>query len=205
MDLLMRKHMWPTRCLMALALLVAGASAEAAPDQASEYDIKAAMLLKLPAFIAWPAPRPDGQQISTASSLSDSAANRPLMVGVLGSDPFGDGLTSLAKRATVNDRPVQVQRVALDSLPSEGVLFISASESGRLADVLAKAGNSPLLTVSDIAGFAESGGMIELEMQDRKVSLRINKKAIEEAGLSASSKLLALARVVLFNEGEGKP
>ena len=49
--------------------------------------------------------------------------------------------------------------------------------------------------MSDIEGFAELGGMIELFTEKSKVRMRINLEAVKAANLKISSKLLRVAEV----------
>jgi hypothetical protein len=51
----------------------------------------------------------------------------------------------------------------------------------------------PVLTVSDVRGFANLGGIIEFRIIANKVRFDINVNAAESAGLIISSKLLSLA------------
>jgi hypothetical protein len=60
--------------------------------------------------------------------------------------------------------------------------------------------NMPMLTVSDTRGFAQAGGMIELERQASRVGLVINLESLSDNGLSVSSRLLRLARVINSEE-----
>ena len=76
------------------------------------------------------------------------------------------------------------------------VLFVSASEGHRLAEVLDQLRGRPILTVSDADGFAEAGGMIGLFIEDSRVRFAINLGAAESAHLTISSRLLNLARIV---------
>ncbi len=52
------------------------------------------------------------------------------------------------------------------------------------------------MTVGDVKGFAQLGGIINFIIVKNKVRFEINMKAAEEAGLKISSKLLRLARIV---------
>jgi hypothetical protein len=52
-----------------------------------------------------------------------------------------------------------------------------------------------VLTVADIPGFGEAGGIITF-LTGSRVQLRVNAAAAEKAGLSISSKLLRVATVV---------
>jgi hypothetical protein len=53
-----------------------------------------------------------------------------------------------------------------------------------------------VLTVSDIDGFAEEGGVIQFVIEEDRVRFVINLEAASRAKLKINSKLLALARVI---------
>ena len=55
----------------------------------------------------------------------------------------------------------------------------------------------PVLTVSDIGNFAESGGMIGFVTDDNKVKVEVNAKAITSAGLRVDAQLLEIAVKVI--------
>jgi hypothetical protein len=83
-----------------------------------------------------------------------------------------------------------------DDLRGCRILFIGTSEKKQLAPMLAKLRGSSVLTVADMDNFVESGGMVQLVLEDNRVRLAIDVGATARAHLKVSSKLLALARVV---------
>lgn len=175
------------RLLLLLPLLAAQISAPpAAADQniAGEYELKAAMLYNLIKFVDWP-------------SAAHSGAQAPRLLCVLGSDPFGNSLTSLASKQTLNDRPVQVRHVQNDpSVRACQVLYISSSERNRLPQILSNLQSANVLTVGEMSQFAARGGMVQFALQDKKVHFDINLDAASHSGLKISSRLLALAHIV---------
>ncbi|WP_054763237.1 YfiR family protein [Methylomonas koyamae] len=56
-----------------------------------------------------------------------------------------------------------------------------------------KPGNAPVLTLSDIADFAEKGGGIALLFRDNKVVFEVNLESIRNAGLRLPGQLLNIA------------
>lgn len=175
------------RFILMFSMLAAQVSApSAAADQAiaGEYELKAAMLYHLIQFVDWPsAAYPDPQA--------------PHLLCVLGSDPFGNSLTSLASKQTLNDRPVQVRHVQNDpSVRACQVLYISSSERNHLGQILSNLQSANVLTVGEMSQFAARGGMVQFALQDKKVHFDINLDAASHSGLKISSRLLALAHIV---------
>jgi hypothetical protein len=76
------------------------------------------------------------------------------------------------------------------------LLFVSRSQTHKLHDVISTLREQPVLTVSDIDNFIESGGIIGFRLIDNKVRFDINTGAAKTAGLSISSKLLTLASTI---------
>jgi hypothetical protein len=149
-----------------------------------EYQIKAAFLYNFAKFIDWPA----------ESFASESA---PFTICILGDNPFGKGFDPIRSK-TVKNRPVAVREI--DDAASAGgcqVVFISASEQPGLRAVLEMLGHRSVLTVSDMKGFAQAGGMISFVTEDDKVRFEINLRAANPAKLKISSQLLKLARRVI--------
>jgi hypothetical protein len=65
-----------------------------------------------------------------------------------------------------------------------------------MGGILDRAGALPILTVGEDEEFAQKNGIINFVLKDGKVRLEINLAAARKAGLTMSSKLLAVADVV---------
>jgi len=169
------------RCsLLALAMLVCSAFAGDLPDTSDEYRVKALFLYNFAKFVEWPSPLP-------AAGIS---------IGILGDDPFGDMLAQAIAGKTVNGRGFVVRHVNPEQARQCQILFVAASERKHLLAVLDAVVGSPVLTVGDMHGFAQAGGMIDFEIIDSKVRFEVNIGAAERGRLKLSSKLLSLARIV---------
>jgi hypothetical protein len=59
-----------------------------------------------------------------------------------------------------------------------------------------------VLTVGDVEGFTQAGGVIRLTNDDRRIALEISLGAADRAFLKISSRLLSLARIVEFGVEE---
>jgi hypothetical protein len=91
-------------------------------------------------------------------------------------------------------RDVATARVAgLAEARSCQILFISASETGRLDAILAELGRDPILTVTDMSRPAAIRGIIHLETVARKLRFEVDADSADQAGLRFSAKLLSLA------------
>ena len=153
-------------------------------DFAGEYELKAAMLYNLARFVEWP-----------ASTYPDPQA--PILMCVLGKDPFGSSLASTVSRKTVNSRSVLIRRLQNEKeIRTCHVLYISSSERKTIAQIFSTLNGSSVLTVGEMTQFAAHGGMIQFSLEDQRVRFDINLDATTRAGLKISSKLLVLAQIV---------
>jgi hypothetical protein len=60
-----------------------------------------------------------------------------------------------------------------------------------------------ILTIADMPGFVEGGGMFSLCIENAKIRFDVNSLAIADGGLKVSSQLLRLARNVIRKDGDG--
>ena len=170
-------------------LLLWGSSLRAQATRPSEYQIKAIFLFNFAQFVDWP-----------AGAFPDSTA--PLVIGVLGDDPFGPYLDETVRGETVRGRPFEVRRYQkIEDIRTCHILFVSPSEESRLEDILANLKHRAILTVGDGTGFAKRGGMIRFVSERSRIRMRINVAAAEAVQLTISSKLLRAAEIVTT----GKP
>ena len=145
------------------------------------YQIKAAFLFNFAKFVEWP---PE----------SFAAPTSPIVIGVLGQNPFHGDLERTAPGKTVDERPLVIKEFRS---PAEAtnchILFISTSEKERLPQILKTLAGTRVLTVGEMNGFTESGGMINFVLEGTKTRFQINNSVASSAGLKISSKLLHLA------------
>lgn len=162
--------------------LMLAASLHAQP--AGEYQIKAVFLFNFAQFVEWP---------------PEAFANpqSPIIIGVLGRDPFGKYLDEAVAGETANQRPLRVQRYRrVDEIKDCHILYISSSEDERLDQILARLRGRSILTIGDSEDFALRGGIIRFITRRNKIRFRINLPAAKAAKLVISSKVLRTADVV---------
>lgn len=180
--------------LMITILMLLGVAAQAnAQDssESSEYLVKAGFIYNFAKLVEWPA---------TAFPQSDS----PIVIGILGSDPFGPIIDRVFDGKKVNNRGFVVKRLkSLNDVKDCHIVYVSSSEAARSADAIRLAKNMPVLTIGESPGFAKHGGIINLTLEDNKVRFEVNVDAAKEADLNISSRMLALARIVQ-QSAEGK-
>src|ERR1041385_8021065 len=144
---------WRWSTVLALLLpgtiwVFSGTPALGQAAKAPEYSLKAAYLFNFTQFIEWPSNR-------------FASAEAPIVIGVLGEDPFGAVLDQAVKGKTLGARPFEIRRFKqVADVRGCHVLFVCASEAKRVAEILASSDKEGALTVSDLDRFAEQGGTI---------------------------------------------
>jgi YfiR/HmsC-like len=157
-------------------------SSRAQAQEPNEYQVKAAFLYNFAKFVDWP-----------AESFADSSA--PLIIGVVGTDPFGRALDEAINGKSVSGRQLTVRRLKWgQNLRGCHVLFISSSERQRLPQIMQSLRGSSVLTVGDVEEFIQQGGIINFILEASKVRFEINSRVADQAGLKISSKLLQLGK-----------
>ncbi len=173
------------RFLVISALIwLTASNCPAGQNAVDEYRVKAAFLFNFAKFVSWPE-----EAFETGSE--------PLVIGVLGEDPFDEYLAETVKGKWVAGRRIELRYFArARDVSGCHILFISPSEADRLDDVLGQVSGKGVLTVGDQDRFAHNGGMVNLVRSGDRVTIEICRELLTRADLRASSLLLDLAVLV---------
>ncbi len=156
--------------------------------QISEYGVKAAYLFNFAKFVEWP-----------AGAFENEAS--PILIGVLGEDPFGGELDKAVEGKNVAGRSLRIKRFGdfdenqAPQLRKCQILFIAYSEEGNLPAILRALNGASVLTVSEIEGFPQKGGIILFDLEGDRVTLGINPTTARRGNLILNSKLLHVAKI----------
>lgn len=163
---------------------VLGADPVQAAPAMDEYRLKAAFVSSFAGFVEWP-------------SDALKKTRDPIVICVLGENPFGSALDQAVNGKTVLDRKLSVRNIAGVRLAGGcQILFIASSERKHFRTLLKDPLLSGVLTVGDSDNFTTDGGVIDLQVDGDKIRILINVQAAEQSGLRISSRLLSLARIV---------
>jgi len=175
----------PLLLLLLLLLLLGPPTATAAePAVPREYQVKAAFLYNFAQFTDWP-------------PQTFASENSPLVIGILGEDPFGPALEATVRDESVRNHPLKVVRFrTVAEMPTCHIIYVARSEASRLPQILRVLKGQSILTVTDIDGAAERGVMIQFVIEHSRVRFKINPPAATDAHLNLSSKLLRVADIV---------
>lgn len=197
----------PLQVALLVSLLCLWCTGDAAArqevDEARAAKVKAAYLYNFVKFVKWP-------------EDAFAGADAPVVIGVVGEDPFGPVLDRAVREKRVGGRPITIRRIEAPAPPENPpgpdapalepaigreldrchVIYIDATGKEWCPQVIEHLLRKPVLTVSDIPTFARRGGMIELVLDESRIVFHINRTAAEAGRLQMSAKLLNLATIV---------
>lgn len=186
---------WLARMLAMATLfgLLLPPAAAAAGHSNELYDpvLKANYLYHFAKFVDWP------------SSVTRDAS-MPFTICVVGEHQVARQLWYLVRDKSLYGHELLVREVGSEAAAQKcRILFIPSSQwnvAGRWMDDLQ---STSVLTVGDIPGFCERGGIVNFWSDSGRLRFEINPRAAESAHLNLSSKLLRLARIVGENTSAG--
>jgi hypothetical protein len=173
---------------LAAGILALAGSAPARAQESLEVAIKAAYLYKLAPFVDWP------------SGAFDGPAD-PLVICVVGKDPFGPVLDRAVAGQRVSGRAITVRRLAsLDKGSRCHIAYLGGSHAQSVPDALRSVRGAPVLTVTDKA---MAPGIVDFAIDQGRVRFRVDDQSAADGGLTISSKLLSLALTVRARPTQG--
>jgi hypothetical protein len=172
------------RLRVAVLLSCALAAMPAPAAGPTDNDVKAAFLYHFASFVEWP-------------PGTFPARTTPLVVGVLGHGPLSEAVERTLQGKTAGDRPLVIRRLTQpDEAAHTQICLVEDSARESLPLVLRAVREASVLTVADMEGFAQRGGIVNFVLQQRKVRFEINLARAQQARLKISSQLLKLATIV---------
>lgn len=166
--------------LCTLVLIVPGAFTRDVDEQ----QLKAATIVSMLRLVSWRAPLPAGA---------------PLAVTVVGDTRLADALRDASTGQTVDGRALVVTHVAsLAQVPDTAPpVIVLAAGQRTAAPVAARAlGSRGVLTIGEGEGMGQAGLVLGVYLAGDRIRFDANTGAAERAGLTLSSHLLRLARIV---------
>jgi hypothetical protein len=164
-----------TRRLRTLLLVVAawhGGVLVAWAAEPLEYTVKAAYLAKFPFYVEWP-------------PTAFDAPTSPIVLCIVGDDPFGSAIDEAVAGQQVQGRPIQVRRTK--TIARDSGCHIAYVGTDPRTEALR---GGTVLVVTDAP---TGGGIINFVLRDNKVRFTVDDEAAFQNGLSISSKLLSVA------------
>jgi len=180
--------------VLAICFILTGPSPSALASE--QNTVKALYLYNFLLFVDWPEDAVDEKTF--------------LRVAVTGDNNLFELLKPLCARPIKGRKLVVEKLEAIEDLRTPyHVLFIGRSKRSITPRLLDKVRDQPVLTISDMTGFTDMGGMVYLKhLLCQKHTARhpkrfeINLAAVERAGLQVRSRLLRLSDIVNIQQHE---
>ncbi|ETX05208.1 YfiR family protein [Candidatus Entotheonella palauensis] len=180
----MNRHLANWMLVILLASFTISAHPCAAASRYKEDEIKVVLIYHFAKFIDWP-----------PAALSDATPEFTLCI--FGTSPLESALATIRGKP-VKGRPVVIRKVSRPAqLNTCHTLFIGASALTSGTHMLAYVKNLPIITISDLTGFACMGGMFNFVRFNDTIGFEVNPKAARRVSLTIRSKLLRLAKTVV--------
>lgn len=127
----------------------------------------------------------------------DAQNSGTFVIGVLGTSAIQKDLKSMAAAKKVNGLQIEVKQFRnIAELSSCHILYVSATESDKISQIISGTGNQPILIVTDQPGLAKKGAAINFVEVDGKIKFELNQKNAESRGLKVAGALASLAILV---------
>ena len=163
------------RSILLGVLAAATLAPAAAQAEVSDIAVKAAFLPRFARYVTWP---------------PSAHSSGPMVICIIGDDPFGRMLNEAASSQQVDGRSFVVRRLSSTAGASDcAIAFVDGARSG---EILAALGRQPILTVTD-ARTSGQRGVIHFTVVGGRVHFFIDNAQAQARGLTISSRLLALA------------
>lgn len=149
-----------------------------------ENSVKAAFIYKFLAYAEWP-------------SHAFKSPNAPITIGVAGSEEVAAELNRIVAGRTVNTRPITVRQVTGNEVLADvQVLFVGAGQNAQLGNLLRKAQQQSMLSVTEDESALARGSIINFKQVDGRIRFDVSLDAADRSGLKLSSRLLGVAHQV---------
>jgi hypothetical protein len=159
-----------------------GTSAFAWGVEALEHEIKATYLYNFAKFTDWP--------------ITKLPQGAPLVICILGDDPFKGSLANLIQGKSIESHPLEVRSLGpLETMSSCGIIFVSAAQTKNFQKIKASLPAHNTLMVGEASDFLENGGQIQFFVEASKVRFEISLAALEKAGLKIDARVLNIAKI----------
>jgi hypothetical protein len=173
---------WRTSAVILAAAATLSASRVIAENVPLDREIKATFLYKFAPFVAWP-------------EAAFTSPNSPLSICILADSTLADSLRPAVAGQHEGSHPIAVRGVK-STEPDCQIVYVPGQDTRSTGAVLGTLKGRPVLTVTDVPLEATDHGMITFTMDHGHVRFDIDDAAAARSGLTISSKLLELARVV---------
>lgn len=163
--------------------LLLATSSFAAEVDSRENRLKAAYLLNFARFVYWP------EEVFSSS-------NPDMNICVYRDSGFLESIKVISDRKVNNRKIKLVLTESINAIDSCHIMYFSQKVKNKFESLVPVIGDKLMLTVSDVSGFVDNGGLIELVEVDNKYKFIINVTKSKRLGIRYRSQLLEVAESV---------
>ncbi len=174
----------PTLLISLLVLAVFCFSGALAGSLQEEYTVKVALVFNFARFSEWP-----------EQDLND---DEDVLRVVIYGDKGLESVFSSIEGMQVGERKIQIIMVENhENIPDCHLLFLAKTERDDWPQILAILQDKAVLTVGEMNGFIESGGIMNFTLDNNKIGFEVNLDQARKKNIVISSRILKLATSVI--------
>lgn len=114
---------------------------------------------------------------------------------------LGDYFDSIHNGKKINGRKIRIAYINnIENLKFTNILYISKAASAELSSIFDYINNKNILTISDLRGFTQKGGIIQIYSMSQKLKLNINLNKAKKENIKIKASLLRMANIVEGNK-----
>ena len=169
--------------LLACLFLLPLRPARCDPVSGPEYEVKAGFIYNFAKFVKWPP-----QALKKTPGI--------LVLCFASHDPAVDVFYKLEGKL-IRGRKIKVVAYKGEAcLEQSQILFLATQDKAFIQQVLGLVKGRSILTIGEVEGFAQWGGIINFFQANKRLRFQINIDAARREGLRMSSQLLGSAQIV---------
>lgn len=124
-------------------------------------------------------------------------STRKFVITLIDENPFGNLLDDLYKDKTIAGKPVEIHYVTkVEDIGQCDILFVTLINPRTRQAAIDYAQKNSILTISQANGFADRGGIIQLDFLQQHTRIKINYDAAVKSNIRIGAPLLSLATVI---------
>jgi hypothetical protein len=150
-------------------------------SHAQNYKLHSLFIFSFTRYVQWPEGQNEGD----------------FEIVVLGDSPLTEELKVMAQAKKVGDRAIKISKInAITELKKCNILFVPASKSPQIAEILGKVSAQPILVVTEDTGLGAKGSNINFITKDGKLAFELNQTTLTKQNLKVSNELSRLAILI---------
>ncbi len=120
-----------------------------------------------------------------------------VIITLIDNNPFDTLLDQLYKNKYIHNKPVEIKYVTkVEDIGNTDILFITLNTVQSRQAAIDYAQANAILTISEAKGFAERGGIIQINFVAQRPRITINHQAAVKSRIKIGAPLLSIANVL---------